>query len=104
MTSIYNHRNASREQSFVKAQTQDFVQATREIYPKANTIYKNDIQFYDSHVKNSHLYPNMYHIRPINLDNKPSDIGAYIDKSIQANKQYAFGPYVLPVKELKWWA
>jgi len=101
MASEYNHKNPSYETRYVSAQTQDFVTVNHE-RKKANPIYKNDISFFTSPVKNSNLYPNMTHIRPFNLDYRPTNIGKFLDKSIQENKKYAFGPYILENREINY--
>lgn len=99
MSSEYTHRNSSYEQRFIEGQTSDHKNTMREINPLPNPIYKNPIQYYDSPVKNSMLYPNIWHIKPVDYDYRPSNIGAMVDKSIQENKNYVFGPYVLPHRQ-----
>ena len=99
MTSEYNHRNSAYEQRFVQAQTKNFQNPRREVNPLPNPIYKKDIQYFDSHVKNSNEYPHISWIRPINTEYTPSNIGAMLDKSIQEKKNFVFGPYILPHRE-----
>lgn len=99
MTSEYNHYNSSYEKRFIEAETSDFKHPKKEINPLPNPIYKHPLQYYDSHVKNSHLYPNIWEIKPVDYDYRPTNIGAQIDKSIQENKNFVFGPYILPQRE-----
>jgi hypothetical protein len=101
MTSEYNHRNPAYESRYIAAQTQDFIHAMKES-KKANPIYKNDVSFYTSPVKNSHLYPNISHIRPFNLDYTPSNLGAMIDKTIKDKQSFAFGPYIIKSREINY--
>lgn len=99
MTSEYTHRDASYENRFIDAETSDFKNPRKEINPLPNAIYKHPLQYYDSQVKNSHLYPNLWHIKPVDYDYRPSDIGAQIDKTIQDNKNFVLGGYILPHRE-----
>ena len=95
MSSEYTHRNSSYENRFVNAQTADFKSSRREINPLPNPIYKLPISYYDSPVKHSSLYPNLFHIRPVDYNYRPTNIGSQIDKTIQENKSYVFGGSVL---------
>ena len=99
MTTEYNHYTPSYEQRFREAETADFQYTRKEINPLPNGIYKHPLQFYDSPLKNSHLYPGLWHIQAVDHEVRPPNIGAMVDKSIQDNRVFAFGPYVLPVRE-----
>lgn len=99
MTSEYNHKNPSYEQRFVKAETSPYTNPRKEINPLPNPIYKHKLQYYDSPVKNSSLYPNLWHIKPVDYDYRVSDIGGMLYKSIEENKNYVFGPYIMPQRE-----
>lgn len=99
MTSEYTHRNTSYENRFVEAQTSDYKNPMRQINPLPNPIYKHPLQYYDSPVKNSSLYPNMYEIKPVDYNYMPTNIGELIDKSIEERKQFVFGGYVLPIRQ-----
>lgn len=101
MASEYNHRNPAYESRYIAAETQNFVNERRE-RRKSNPIYKNDVSFYTSLVKNSHLYPNMTYIRPFNPDYTPSNLGAMIDKTIKDKQRFAFGPYILENREINY--
>ena len=99
MTSEYTHYNSAYENRFIEAQTSDFKNPRKEIKQLPNPIYKNPIKYFDSPVKNSSLYPNLWEIKPVDYSYRPTDIGQQIDKSIQERKQFVFGGYVLPVRE-----
>ena len=101
MTTEYNHRNSAYEKRYIEAQTQDVVDSRKE-RELPNPHYKNDVSFYTSIVKHSHLYPNVSHIRPFNLDYTPAKVGALIDKTIEDNKKFAFGPYILDNRQLNY--
>jgi hypothetical protein len=95
MTSEYTHRNQSYQDRFVDAETSPFKNSRKEIKTLANPIYKHALQYFDTPVKNSSLYPNLWHIKPVDYEYRPSDIGRQIDKSIHDNKNYVFGPYIM---------
>jgi hypothetical protein len=95
MTSEYTHYDATYEQRFKDAQQADYKFTRKEVNPLPNAIYKQPIQYYDSQVKNSHLYPNIGLIKSVDYETKPPNIGAMIDKSIEENKVYALGPFVM---------
>ena len=99
MSSEYTHYNSSYEQRFVEGQTADHLNPRKEINPLPNPIYAHPLGYYDSQVKNSSLYPNIWHIKPVDYDYRPPNIGGLIDKSIEDNKMFAFGPYVMPHRE-----
>ncbi len=99
MTSEYNHRNSANEQRFVEAQTKKFENPMRNVNPSPPSIYKREIQYFTSHVKNSNEYPHISWIRPINTDYIPSNVGAMLDKSIQEKKNFVFGSYILPHRD-----
>lgn len=99
MTSEYTKYNSSYEQRFVQAQTADHLNPRNEVKILPNPIYKTPLGYYDSQVKNSSLYPNMWHIKPVDYDYRPPNIGQMIDKSIEDNKVFAFGPYVMEHRE-----
>lgn len=52
-----------------------------------NPIYKQPIQCIDGMFFNSHLYPNLKTIRPVEYGFMPSNKGSYIDESIQKTTQ-----------------
>ena len=99
MTSEYTHYNSEYEKRFIEAQTADHLNVRKEVRILPNPIYKQPLEYYDSHVKNSHLYPNISHIKPVDFDYRPPDIGDMITKSIEKNKVFAFGPYVMEHRE-----
>lgn len=104
MTSVYSNHNAYYEQLYKDAESKNHYAPVRMQYKqKPNPTYQHPLQYFDSPVQNSHLFPNMNYIKPYNLDDVPVNISHYIDKSIEARKQYAFGPYVLPHRELRLW-
>ena len=94
-TNQYTHRNPSYERAFIQAETQPYKHLSKEVYPKANPIYKNPVQYFDSPVQGSHLYPNMYLIKPVNYDYIPVNQSVFLDKSIEENQRFALGPYVI---------
>ena len=103
MTEVYSNKNALYESMLKKAETfsgYPAIKIDKKVY--ANPIYKHAFQYYDSPVINSHLYPNMYLIRPFETGFIPSDDQVY--KSIEARKKYAIGPHVLTNRELKVWS
>ena len=61
MSSEYSHYNSLYDKSFIEAQTGDHKYTRKEVNPP-NPIYKHPIQYYDSPVKHSMLYPNLMHI------------------------------------------
>ena len=99
MTSEFTHRNPEYEKRFVEAQTSPYKLPRKEINPLPNPIYKHPISYYDSPVKNSHLYPGIWEIKPVDYSYRPTNIGAQLDKSIQDRRQFVFGGYVLPIRE-----
>jgi hypothetical protein len=77
-------------------------------YPKipnqyANTLYMNKLQYYDSPVQNAHSYPNMFHIKPVDFNEKQSDVGMFLNKSIEKNKQFLYGGVLHNVKRIDVW-
>ena len=101
MSSEYSHYDASYNGQFVENQTAPLKHTKNEVRQLPNPIYKHPVQFYDSVVKNSSIYPNLLYLKPVNYENRPSDIGGMIDKTIEDNKNFAFGPYVMPHRNLK---
>lgn len=99
MASEYNNFNPSYEKCFVAAQTADHMNPRKEINPLPNPIYKHPLHYYDSQVKKSHMYPNIWHIKPVDYDYRPSNVGGMITKSIEDNKKFVLGGYVLPKQE-----
>lgn len=57
----------------------------------ANPIYTKPIQYFDSPVFNSHLYPNFKPIKPFEPGFMPPNRGSYIDESIQKTMQVVGG-------------
>ncbi len=94
-TNQYTHRNPSYEQQFIKNETQPYKHLVREINPQPNPIYKNPLQYYDSPVQNSMIYPNIGLIKPVNYDYIPVDTSVFLDKTIQENQRFAYGPYII---------
>lgn len=103
-TNKYTNRVPSYEQSYIKNETQPYKYISQEINPKPNPIYKNPTTFYDSPVQNSHIYPNMYLIKPVDYDFKPVDQSVYLDKSIKENQRFAYGPYIIENRILRRWS
>ena len=98
-TSEYTHYNPLYKTRFVEAQTGNMQNPRKEINPLPNAIYKHPIQYYDSPVKNSSMYPNIWHIKPVDYEYRPPNIGGMIDKSIEDNKKFVFGPHVMHHRE-----
>jgi hypothetical protein len=103
-TDKYTNRIPSYERAFIQAEKQPYKHVSKEVYPKANPIYKNAVQYYDSPVQNSMIYPNMYLIKPVNYDFVPVDQSKYLDDSIKQNQKFAFGPYVIQNRQVKLWS
>ena len=61
-------------------------------------------QYYDSKVLNSHEYPNMFHIRPYELESVPATPSQAILESIEKNKRFFYGGVFLDVKRNDIWA
>ena len=99
MSSEYTHYNASYEKSFVEGQTAPLKNPKKEINPLPNAIYSHPVQYYDSHVKNSSQYPNIDLFKAVDYEYIPPDIGGMLDKSIEDNKMFVFGPHLLPHRE-----
>lgn len=102
MTSEYTHYSQAYENRFIDGQTMPLSNPRKEINPLPNPIYKKPLQYFDSPVKNSSMYPNVWHIKPVNYDYTPSNVGGMIDKSIQENKNFVLGGYVLPQRQLNY--
>jgi hypothetical protein len=103
MAERFSNKNSHYESQFKEAQALSGY-PDLDIKPKEypNQSYKEPFQYYDSKVINSHLYPNMFYIRPYDVEDVRSDDMVY--KSIEARKQYAFGPYILDNREMKVWS
>ena len=69
-------------------------------YDVPNPIYTKPLQFFDSPVFNSHLYPNFRPIRPFETGIMPPNRGSYIDESIQNTKQ-AVGNKIYTIDDAK---
>lgn len=100
----YNHRIPAYERQFIKNETEPHKHLMREINPKPNPIYKNPLQYYNSPVHNSMLYPNMSLIKPVNYDYIPVDTSKFLDQSIKENQRFAFGPHIIENKIPVRWA
>ena len=84
----------------------DFKYATdysRMTKPFANPVFMNKLQYYDSPVQNGHMYPNMFHIKPVDFNEQQSDIGMFLNKSIEKNKQFLYGGVLHTVKRMDMW-
>ena len=104
MTTVYSNHNQYYEQQYKNAESANpYPDVTMKYKQKPNPSYKQPFQYFDSPVQNSHLFPNMTYIRPYNLDDVPVNVSHFINKSIEARKQYAVGPHVLTQRSLRLW-
>ncbi len=71
-------------------------------YP--NPVYTNPIQYFDSKVVNSHIYPNISYIRPYELGFVPTNVGQFIDESIEKQKTYFYGGSFFKQEPVRLWS
>lgn len=100
-----SNRNKSYEQQFQKNQdefkfTTNYSRMTKQL---ANPVYMNKLQYYDSPVQNAHTYPNMFHIKFVDFNEKQSDVGKFFNKSIEKNRQFLYGGTLHNVKGVNMW-
>ena len=103
-TNQYTNRIPAYEKSFIENEKRPEKYISSEVKKKANPIYKTPVQFFDSPVHGSHLYPNMYLIKPVNNDYIPVNQSKYLDESIKQGQRFVLGPYVIENKQLERWS
>lgn len=104
MTTVYSNHNTYYENLYKEAESKHHhPTVTMDYKQKPNPTYKQQFQYFDSPVQNSHLFPNMSYIRPYDLNDVPVNVSHFLNKSIEARKKYALGPYVLNQRQLRLW-
>lgn len=106
MSSISN-RNPYYESLYKKAEEEAKSypsSAPRKDRKYPNPIYLKPIQYFDSKVVNSHIYPNISYIRPYELGFVPTNVGKFIDESVEKNKRYFFGGKWHSQETIKLWS
>ena len=100
-----SNRNTAYDKSFQKNQD-DFTYPTnysRMNQQFANPTFMKKLQYYDSPVQNSHMYPNMFHIQPVEFNEKQSDVGMFLFDSIEKKKKFLYGGHLIDVKRIDRW-
>ena len=100
-----SNRNPSYDRIFQKEQKEfdfpsDYSRMKKQL---ANPTFMRKLQYYDSPVQNGHTYPNMFHIKPVDFNEKQSSQELFLTKSINKNRQFLYGGVLHEVKGINMW-
>jgi hypothetical protein len=104
--SIFTNRDEIAEQAYKKTEEaaasypRDWSGLDK---PPKDPWFASKFQYYDSIVKNSNEFPNMFHIQPYDMEIVPSTPSQAIFDSIQKNKKFFYaGTYMDVVRNDIW--
>jgi hypothetical protein len=70
----------------------------------ANPVFMNKLHYYDSPDQNGHIYPNMFHIKPVDFNEKQTNVGSFLMDSIQKSRKFLYGGQLHDVKRIDMWS
>lgn len=100
------NRNPSAEKQYKKNEHDFAFQPNYSRMNKqfANPVFMPKFQYYDSTVQNGHMYPNMFHIKPVEFNEKQTNVGSFLFKSIEKNRKFLYGGELHNVSRIDRWS